>query len=109
MTKKRRLTTVLGELDAEEFDAMPTKKRERADPTIYTPPKTATCPQCRVTILTLPGNRFVKHEGPCGLPCLGSGVAPGVSQFHDKQCQRPTCVLRVPLVGYPRAKRNKPT
>jgi hypothetical protein len=77
--KKRRLTTVLDEL---EFEGAPTKK-DKIRP-------------CRYCGLVLPHHysaagywSAIQHDGPCGLPCLGGGVDAGIPLFHSDLC--PEC------------------
>jgi hypothetical protein len=72
---KRRLTSVLGELEWE--NSPPTTKETRG-----------TCKYCQQPIRVLGGAiNFEKHTAPCGLPCLAGGVKVGRS-FHDDDCRR---------------------
>jgi hypothetical protein len=72
---KRRLTSVLGEL---EWEAAPPTAKERR----------ACCRYCQQPIRIIGGPiNFEKHKGPCGLPCLAGGVEVG-RQFHDDDCKK---------------------
>jgi hypothetical protein len=113
------LTKALDELTFEEevereFEEMPTTPRPRpkeldarGDPTTYQPPERRKCPQCNEEILQKGDGSLVKHEGPCGLACLGGGAGVGLP-FHDQQCSHPKCrPLLIPLRGIPRKKRRR--
>lgn len=72
---KRRLTSVLGELEWENYPA--TTKEDRS-----------ICKYCLQPIRTIAGPiNFEKHIAPCGWPCLAGGVEVGVV-FHDDKCRR---------------------
>lgn len=78
---RRRLTSALSEL---EFEAAPDTSKDEVR-------------RCRYCDLELPhrydvgyAGRWVaiKHDAPCGLPCLGGGVNATVREFHSDRCPR---------------------
>ena len=76
--RNRGVSKVIDELTAEtEFECAPaTKKEDRA--------------YCKYCDSLVPGRSPVpgsldKHNGPCGLPCLGGGVEVG-RNFHCDRC-----------------------
>lgn len=81
MTKPptRRLDSVLEEFEQGQITE-PLRNRRR-------------CNSCGEVVRTKGGD-LMKHEGPCGRPCLGGGVPVGV-KFHDLRCDAPGCAGRL--------------
>lgn len=87
MPKDRRLTSALEELEEEQTTATR---------------KTGSCPHCEAVVFISKSGTPLKHEGPCGLPCLGGGVGVGVA-FHSRDCDQTGCKpLEIPLPGVPK-------
>jgi len=73
-----RINRITGVIEELEFEAKPTRE-DRIMP-------------CRHCLTRLPhaysGGMLmpIKHDAPCGLPCLAGGVDVG-TKFHDNQCE----------------------
>jgi hypothetical protein len=108
---KSEVEEVLAELEFENAPTTPKVRlediRRRGDPTAYAPRKMRRCKHCDAMILEKDNTDLVRHEGPCGMLCLGGGVTVGLP-FHSDRCSHPRCErLTVPIPGIPRKPRRR--
>ena len=89
--QSRQLTSVLDELELEgELIELDEVEFQEAVPTVRDSKLF-----CRYCGLELPHRNeggfwsAIKHDAPCGLPCLGGGVSATIRAFHSDAC--PIC------------------